>query len=203
MARAQSTSSTPSPTSTTDKSGAVPTVTSSTTTTSRPEISPAPDATLGSASPARSVAGKPTNALPPEKARPVKLVLFAKPPTIDGKLDDEVWKSAPVFKDFYQWRPSDSSPASARTEVMAGYDSRYIYFAFHAFDDPSKVRASVAKRDSILTTIRLDCCSIPSTTSGARMNCSLIRWVSSKMDFLPKAATTTSASISSWNPRES
>jgi hypothetical protein len=149
MARAQSTSSTPSPTSTTDKSRAVPIVTSSTTTTSRPEISPEPDVTLGSASPGRSVAGKPTNALPPEKARPVKLVLFGKPPAIDGKLDDEVWKSAPVFKDFYQWRPSDSSPASARTEVMAGYDSRYIYFAFHAFDDPSKVRASVAKRDSI------------------------------------------------------
>ena len=87
--------------------------------------------------------------LPPEKARPVSLKLFAKPPVIDGKLDDEVWKSATVFKDFYQWRPSDSAAASARTEVFAGYDARFIYFAFHAYDDPAKVRASVAKRDSI------------------------------------------------------
>jgi hypothetical protein len=87
--------------------------------------------------------------LPPEKAQPVKLTLFAKAPVIDGKLDDDVWKSATVFKDFYQWRPSDTSAASARTEVFAGYDSRFIYFAFHAYDDPAKVRASVAKRDSI------------------------------------------------------
>ena len=94
-------------------------------------------------------AGKSPATLPPEKAQPVKLSLFAKPPVIDGKLDDDVWKSAAVFKDFYQWRPSDSSPASARTEVLAGYDSRFIYFAFHAYDDPARVRATVAKRDSI------------------------------------------------------
>jgi hypothetical protein len=88
--------------------------------------------------------------LPPEKAQPVKLVMFAKPPVIDGKLDDDVWKSAPLFKDFYQWRPSDTAPASARTEMLAGYDSRFIYFAFHAYDDVSKIRANVAKRDNIL-----------------------------------------------------
>jgi len=93
--------------------------------------------------------GKSSATLAPEKAQPVKVSLFAKPPVIDGKLDDEVWKSAAVFKDFYQWRPSDSSPASARTEVLAGYDSRFIYFAFHAYDDPARVRATVAKRDSI------------------------------------------------------
>ncbi|HEY6230824.1 MAG TPA: DUF5916 domain-containing protein [Pyrinomonadaceae bacterium] len=75
--------------------------------------------------------------------------MFAKPPVIDGKLDDEAWKSAPLFKDFTQWRPSDTAAASARTEMMAGYDARFIYFAFHAYDDPAKVRASVAKRDSI------------------------------------------------------
>ena len=87
--------------------------------------------------------------LPPEKARPVKLPLFAKPPVIDGKLDDEVWKSAAVFKDFYQWRPSDSAPASARTEVMLGYDARFIYVAFHCYDEPDKVRANIPKRDDI------------------------------------------------------
>jgi hypothetical protein len=38
--------------------------------------------------------GKAALALPPEKANPVKAVLFAKPPVIDGKLDDEVWKTA-------------------------------------------------------------------------------------------------------------
>src|SRR6478672_6958511 len=107
--------------------------------------SPQPSARSG----AKLIAGKSPSPFPPEKAQPVKLSLFSKPPVIDGKLDDEVWKSAAVFKDFYQWRPSDTAPASARTEMMAGYDSRFIYFAFHAYDDPAKVRASVAKRDSI------------------------------------------------------
>src|SRR2546429_665880 len=115
-------------------------------------VSSSPDGiptTTAPTSPAKPNTGKPLTVLPPEKAQPVKLILFAKPPVIDGKLDDDVWKSANVFKDFYQWRPSDSSPASARTEVFAGYDSHFIYFAFHAYDEPGKVRASVAKRDSI------------------------------------------------------
>lgn len=93
--------------------------------------------------------GKTAITLPIEKSKPVVIPRFEKVPVIDGKLDDEVWKSAAVFKDFYQWRPSDSGAASARTEVFMGYDSRFIYFAFHAYDDRSKVRANVAKRDSI------------------------------------------------------
>ena len=87
--------------------------------------------------------------VPAEKSRPVRIPRFEKPPVIDGRLDDEVWQHAAVFKDFYQWRPSDSAEASARTESFAGYDSRFVYFAFHAYDDPTKVRATVAKRDSI------------------------------------------------------
>ena len=110
--------------------------------------SPAP-ADKSATPPAKPSGTKSGPILPPEKAQPVNMVLFSKPPVIDGKLDDDVWKSAAMFKDFYQWRPSDSSPASARTEVMAGYDSRFIYFAFHAYDDVSKIRANVAKRDNI------------------------------------------------------
>ncbi len=103
--------------------------------------SPSPSAPSGAAR---------TAVVPPEKAAPIRLVRFDKPPVIDGKLDDEVWKHASVFQDFYQWRPSDTQPASAKTEAFAGYDSRFIYFAFHCYDDPTKVRATVAKRDAIL-----------------------------------------------------
>jgi Carbohydrate family 9 binding domain-like/Domain of unknown function (DUF5916) len=147
MARAQSTSSKPSLPAATDKTEAAPLTTASATPS--PASSSGSVTTAESAPAAKPGTGKPSSVVPLEKANPVKLLLFAKPPVIDGKLDDDVWKSAPVFKDFYQWRPSDSSPASARTEVFVGYDSRFIYFAFRAYDDPSKVRASVAKRDSI------------------------------------------------------
>lgn len=87
-------------------------------------------------------------ALPPEKANPLKLVLFAKPPVIDGKLDDEVWQTANLLKDFYQTQPGDNLIPENKTEVRLGYDSRFIYIAFHCFDDPTKVRATIAKRDN-------------------------------------------------------
>src|SRR6201988_1638026 len=93
--------------------------------------------------------GKAALALPPEKANPGRAVLFAKQPVIDGKLDDEVWKTAVVLKDFYQIQPGDNLIPENRTEVMLGYDNRFIYIAFHCYDDPSKVRANVPKRDNI------------------------------------------------------
>ena len=93
--------------------------------------------------------GKHVVVVPPEKANPVRVPRFDKPPVIDGKLDDEVWKQAAVFKDFYQISPGDNIAPSKPTEAFIGYDSKFLYLAFHCFDDPSKVRASVAKRDQI------------------------------------------------------
>ena len=93
---------------------------------------------------------KPKVTLPPEKARPVTIPRFEHPPVIDGKLDDEIWKTAAVFKDFYQISPGDNIAPSKPTEVMMGYDAKTIYFAFHCYDEPDKVRATVAKRDDVL-----------------------------------------------------
>jgi hypothetical protein len=87
--------------------------------------------------------------LPPEKSQPVKIALFSKPPTIDGKLDDEVWKTAALLKDFYQIQPGDNLIPPNRTEVRLGYDARFIYIAFHCYDEPGKVRANIPKRDQI------------------------------------------------------
>src|SRR5688572_23292339 len=44
-------------------------------------------------------------ALPPEKANPVRVPQISVPVVIDGKLDDDSWKTAAVFKDFYQTNP--------------------------------------------------------------------------------------------------
>jgi hypothetical protein len=90
-----------------------------------------------------------TITVPAEKLVPARVPRFDKPPAIDGKLDDEVWKRAAVFKDFYQVQPGDNTPASKPSEAYVGYDSRFLYLAFKAYDDPSQVRARVAKRDGI------------------------------------------------------
>ncbi len=93
--------------------------------------------------------GRHSIVLPPEKANPVKMPKFEKPPVIDGKLDDEIWKSATILKDFYQVQPGDNIAPSKPTEVMLGYDAKFLYIAFHCYDEPDKVRAAISKRDNI------------------------------------------------------
>jgi uncharacterized protein DUF5916/cellulose/xylan binding protein with CBM9 domain len=87
--------------------------------------------------------------VPPEKSQPVTVPKFDKPPIIDGKLDEEVWQKAAVFKDFYQIQPGDNTPPSKPTEVLVGFDPKFLYIAFKATDEPDKIRSTVAKRDNI------------------------------------------------------
>jgi hypothetical protein len=95
---------------------------------------------------------KPANAfdaMPIEKKQPVRLPKLETPPLIDGKLDDEIWKKAAIFKDFYQVQPGDNITPSQKTEVWMAYDSKFLYMAFRAYDEQGKVRATVPKRDQI------------------------------------------------------
>jgi hypothetical protein len=116
-------------------------------------VSPAPSPS-GTTSTASSGAANPSSAparvvVPAEKAAPLNIPRLEKPPVIDGKLDEDVWKHAALLKDFYQISPGDNISPSQPTEVYLGYDSRFFYVGIHAFDDPSKVRASVARRDNV------------------------------------------------------
>lgn len=87
--------------------------------------------------------------LPPEKTAPVRIPLFTAPPVIDGKLDDEAWKQAAVFKDFYQTAPGDNIAPSKPTIAYVGYDEKNLYIAFKCYDERDKIRATVAKRDEV------------------------------------------------------
>src|SRR5690349_20244405 len=117
------------------------------TTTPPPAPTPAPATTASNAKTAAAAKGAFT--VPPEKSNPVTIPKFDKPPIIDGKLDDEVWQKAVVLKDFYQIQPGDNIAPSKPTEVLLGYDPKFLYIAFKATDEPDKVRATVAKRDNI------------------------------------------------------
>jgi hypothetical protein len=101
------------------------------------------------ANPITTANGKPGIVLPPEKTAPITIAHFEKAPVIDGKLDDTVWQNAAVLKDFYQFRPGDNIAPTHPTEVLIGYDAKFIYFAFRAHDEAGKVRATVPKRDQI------------------------------------------------------
>jgi Domain of unknown function (DUF5916)/Carbohydrate family 9 binding domain-like len=101
---------------------------------------------------AETSAAKSSPAVPPEKSRPVVVTRFEKAPVIDGKLDEKVWKTAAVLKDFYQINPGDNVAPSYPTETLLGYDSRTLYIGFRCADDPTKVRATLARRDAVFGT---------------------------------------------------
>lgn len=87
--------------------------------------------------------------LPPEKTRPLRIQRFESAPIIDGRPNEPVWNKALALKDFYQVYPGDNLSPSKPTEVLLGYDAKFLYLAFRAYDEPNKVRATVAKRDNI------------------------------------------------------
>ena len=87
--------------------------------------------------------------LSPEKAAPVNVPKIAAPPSIDGKVDEEIWQSAAVFKDFIQTGPGDNIAPSKPTEAYLLYDEKNLYVAFKCWDEPDKIRATVAKRDNV------------------------------------------------------
>ncbi len=83
------------------------------------------------------------------KKTPFNIPKFTASPVIDGKLDDDIWKSAVELKEFIQFQPGDGIEASKQTEVFLGYDEKFLYIGIHALDEPDKVRATVAQRDQI------------------------------------------------------
>ncbi|MFL6335623.1 MAG: DUF5916 domain-containing protein [Pyrinomonadaceae bacterium] len=117
-----------------------------------PKVSTTPAAApaASNAAPAPKPAPKGVPALPPEKSAPVRAVRFDKAPVIDGKLDDDIWKTAAVLRDFYQINPGDNIAPSKPTETLIGFDSKFLYIAFHCYDEPDKVRATVPKRDDVM-----------------------------------------------------
>jgi hypothetical protein len=84
-----------------------------------------------------------------KKDAPVQIPRFETAPTIDGQLNDAVWRSAAVFGDFLQTQPGDNVKPTHLTEMMMGYDSKNLYIAFNCKQDRDKIRATVARRDNI------------------------------------------------------
>ena len=87
--------------------------------------------------------------VPPEKARPVIIPKTVSAITIDGVPNEEAWKTAAVFKDFYQTGPGYNTEPSKPTEVLVMYDEHNLYIAFKCWDEKDKIRATVAKRDDV------------------------------------------------------
>src|SRR5262245_50452553 len=70
--------------------------------------------------------------------------------TIDGILNDLVWKEAPVESGFTQRDPIEGAEPSERTEIQVAYDDTSIYFGVRLFDkEPQKIVRQLSRRDDV------------------------------------------------------
>jgi hypothetical protein len=70
-------------------------------------------------------------------------------PTVDGRLADEIWASAPASSDFTQVLPTDGSAPSERSLIRVVYDDDALYVAARMFDsEPEGVVGRLGRRDS-------------------------------------------------------
>ncbi len=74
------------------------------------------------------------------------------PIVIDGRIDEDAWKSAEVISDFRQFQPIEGARASQRTEVRILYDDQAIYIGARLHDSLGArgIRAPLARRDQLL-----------------------------------------------------
>lgn len=74
--------------------------------------------------------------------------ISAAKPVIDGKLDDECWKSGTWAGDFHQYIPNEGAAPTWPTVFNIQYDDKYIYAAIRAFDgEPEKMQRYSGLRD--------------------------------------------------------
>jgi hypothetical protein len=80
----------------------------------------------------------------------VRIPRFDTTLTVDGVLDEPVWRHAARLVGFSQYQPSDSRPAEEPTEVLVWYSPTAIYFGIRAREiHGDVVRATHADRDNI------------------------------------------------------
>ena len=73
---------------------------------------------------------------------------------IDGKLDENSWKNAPIASDFVMFEPDNGKPIpeEKKTEIKILYNNDAIYIgALMRDDEPNKILKEISQRDSFGT----------------------------------------------------
>ena len=78
------------------------------------------------------------------------------PPQVDGVLDDEIWKNAPLHEDFRQREPDEAKPATERITFQIAYDDEALYFGVMCYDsEPDKIVSRLVRRDTDIESDRV------------------------------------------------
>ncbi len=88
-------------------------------------------------------------AMPAHAAGPQWVALkVARPPMLDGTLDDPLWAAARSVDQFFEVFPHPLVPSAYPTRVKLLYDDQYLYVGFEADDpDPTLIRDHYVRRD--------------------------------------------------------
>lgn len=80
----------------------------------------------------------------------VRAIHLSQPLTIDGKLDEEVYREHLPVDGFIQTVPANGQPVSEKTEAWVMYDDQFIYVSAKLYDSapPSKWIANELRRDT-------------------------------------------------------
>lgn len=74
---------------------------------------------------------------------------LTQPVTLDGRLDEAVWRSGTPVSGFVQRQPRNGAPASQRTEVRVAYDAQALYVGVRNFDTaPDSIAQQLGRRDA-------------------------------------------------------
>lgn len=80
-----------------------------------------------------------------------KRISLTEKPVIDGKLNDECWKTGEWAGNYTQWIPTEGAQPSQPTQLKILYDEKNIYVAVRAFDSlPNKIIRKAGRRDEFI-----------------------------------------------------
>lgn len=80
--------------------------------------------------------------------RTVRAIETARPPTLDGKLDEAEWAAAEATESFTQSEPREGQALTERTVVRVLFDRENLYVGVYCFDsNPSRIVVNELKRD--------------------------------------------------------
>ncbi|MDP9179390.1 MAG: carbohydrate binding family 9 domain-containing protein [Gemmatimonadota bacterium] len=85
-------------------------------------------------------------ALPAQTIEAVRII--GSSPRLDGRLTEEMWRTAPAAQGFLQREPSEGAPALDRTEVRFAYDENALWIGARMYSrSPRDIRALITRRD--------------------------------------------------------
>ena len=80
----------------------------------------------------------------------IEALRIARPPKIDGVLNEPIWKTLPVAGQFVEYTPRNGTAPTFQTEIRFGFDDMAIYIGATMFDPaPDSIRMELGRRDQI------------------------------------------------------